>query len=185
MPRGGKAVERIPPCKRKVAIPVFGQAVFVDADRTDRRQHAPGVIRRCPSLLELHKLIVYGCLCGDQTEGRQQRILHLDGLRAGVVGRPCHKFRFFRICYHALGLFFPVVAVSDEIAIRRLADQQAFFIGLRSGNSCEISEAAPQFAQRHMDVLVLQGKRAVIQRDRLYGSAGRPYVTRKSQRLRG
>ena len=166
MSRGGKAVERITPFEIEVTIPVLGHTVLVDANLADRRQHAPCVIGRCAVLFELDKLIVDCRLCFDQAKGGQQRIFHLDGIRA-AVRRFGHKFRFYRLSHHALYLF-PALVIGDKAAARRLPDQYAFLIGLCSGRNREVGIASPQFAKRHMDVLVLQGKRAVVQRDGFY-----------------
>ena len=182
MSRGGKAVERIPPLKTVVTIPILWHTVFVDVNRTDRRQHTP-CVGGCPVLLELDKLIVDRRLCFDQAKGGQQRIFHLDGICA-AVRRFGHKFRFYRLRHHALCLF-PALLIGDEGAARRLPDQYAFLIGLCSGRNREIGIASPQFAQRHVDVLVLQGKRAVLQCDGFYRPFGRKNVPRQSQHLHG
>ena len=175
MSRGSKAVERITPLKSEITIPVLGHTVLVDANLADRRQHAP-CVGRCAVLLELDKLIVDRRLCFDQAEGGQQRILHLDGICA-AVRRFGHKFRFYRVCYHALCLF-PALVIGNEGAARRLPDQYAFLIGLCRRRNREVGIGPPQFAKRHMDVLVLQGKRAVVQRDGFYRSFGRKNVPR-------
>ena len=182
MSRGGKAVERIAPFEIEVTIPVLGHTVLVDANLADRRQHAP-CVGRCPGFLELDKLIVDRRLCLDQAKGGQQRIFHLDGICA-AVRRFGHKFCFYRLSHHALCLF-PALIIGDEGAARRLPDQYAFLIGLCSGHNREVGIASPQFAKRHMDVLVLQGKRAIIQRDGFYRTFGRKNVPRKSRYLQG
>ena len=153
MSRGGKAVERIAPLKSEITIPVLGHTVFVDANLADRRQHAP-CIGRCVVLFELDKLIVDRCLCLNMAMGGQQRILHLDGIRA-AVRRFGHKFCFYRLSHHALCLSW---VIGDEGAERRLPDQYAFLLGLCRRRYREIGIGPPQFAIRHMDVLVLQGK---------------------------
>ena len=182
MSRGGKAVERITPLKSEITIPVLGHAVLVDANLADRRQHAPCVIGRCAVLFELDKLIVDRCLCLNKAKGSQQRIFHLDGICA-AVRRFGHKFCFYRLSHHALCLF--ALLIGDKGAARRLPDQYAFLIGLGSGRNREIGIGSPQFAKRHMDVLVLQGKRAVVQRDGFYRTFGRKNVPRKSRYLQG
>ena len=183
MSRGGKAVERITPLKSEITIPVLGHAVLVDANLADRRQHAPCVIGRCTVLFELDKLIVDRCLCLNKAKGGQQRIFHLDGICA-AVRRFCHKFCFYRLSHNALCLFLALL-IGDEGAARRLPDQYAFLIGLGSGRNREIGIGSPQFAKRHMDVLVLQGKRAVLQCDGFYRTFGRKNVPRKSRYLQG
>ena len=141
MSRGGKAVERIPPLKTVVTIPILWHTVFVDVNRTDRRQHTPCVVGRCPVFLEPDKLIVDRCLCFDQAEGGQQRILHLDGICA-AVRRFGHKFCFYRLSHHALCLFLALL-IGDEGAARRLPDQYAFLIGLCSGHNREVGISTP------------------------------------------
>ena len=183
MSRGGKAVERIAPFEIEVTIPVLGHTVLVDANLADRRQHAPCVIGRCAVLFELDKLIVDRCLCLNKAKGGQQRIFHLDGICA-AVRRFGHKFRFYRLRHHALFLF-PALVIGDKGAARRLPDQYAFLFGLCSGRNREIGIGSPQFAKRHVDVLVLQGKRAVLQCDGFYRPFGRKNVPRKSRYLQG
>ena len=182
MSRGGKAVERIAPFEIEVTIPVLGHTVLVDANLADRRQHTP-CVGRCAVLFELDKLIVDCRLCFDQAKGGQQRIFHLDGICA-AVRRFCHKFCFYRLSHHALYLF-PALVIGGEGAARCLPDQYAFLIGLCSGRNREIGIGPPQFAKRHMDVLVLQGKRAVLQCDGFYRPFGRKNVPRKSRYLQG
>ena len=181
MSRGGKAVERIPPFKREVTN-LLGHTVFVDMNFTDRRQYTP-CVGRCPVFLELDKLIVNRRLCLNMAMGGQQRILHLDGIRA-AVRRFGHKFRFYRLRHHALFLS-PALDIGGKGAARRLPDQYAFLIGLCRGRNREVGITSPQFAIRHMDVLVLQGKRAIVQCDGFHRSFGRKNVPRKSQRLHG
>ena len=180
MPRGGKAVERIAPFEIEV---VLGHTVLVDANLADRRQHTP-CVGGCPVFLELDKLIVNRRLCLDQAKGGQQRILHLDGIRT-AVRRFGHKFRFYRLCHHALCLFLALAIIGGKGAARRLPDQYAFLIGLCRGRNREIGIGSPQFAKRHVDVLVLQGKRAIVQCDGFYRPFGRKNVPRPSQHLHG
>ena len=166
MSHGGKAIEVIAPSKIKIRGKLLASSF--DLNAADRRQHAPGVLlRRRPALLELHDLVVDRHLCGDMTVGREQVILRLDCLRASAVGRTRHKFHLFQTYHHALGGRYALL-IGSVIAVRRLAVPHTVLVRLRGGNHREIGIDLKQFMQRHVDVPVLQGQRAVRHLDRLY-----------------
>ena len=159
MPHRGKAIEVIAP--RKPWITRNNLIIYFNANVADCRQHAPGVLlRRCPALLELHDLVVDRHLRGDMTVGREQVILRLDCLRASAVGRTRHKFHLFQTYHHALGGRYALL-IGSVIAVRRLAVPHTVLVRLRGGNHREIGIGLKQFMQRHVDVPVLQGQRAV------------------------
>ena len=166
MSHGGKAIEVIAPSKIKIRGKLLASSF--DLNAADGRQHAPGVLlRRRPALLELHDLVVDRHLCGDMTVGREQVILRLDCLRASAVGRTRHKFHLFQTYHHALGGRYALL-IGSVIAVRRLAVPHTVLVRLRGGNHREIGIGLKQFMQRHVDVPVLQGQRAVRHLDRLY-----------------
>ena len=156
-----------------------------DLNDADRRQHAPGIVlRRRAALLELHDLVVDRHLCGNMTVGREQVILRLDCLRAFAVGRTRHKFHLFQADHHALGGRHAVLLIGGVITVRRLAGQQTVLVRLCGGSHRKIGIGLKQSVQRHMDVPVLQGQRAVLHFDLRY-LACPVNVPRKGHNLRG
>ena len=182
MSHGGKAIEVIAPSKIKITGKLFASSY--DLNAADGRQHAPGVLlRRCPALLELHDLVVDRRFCGNMTVGREQIILRLDSLRASAVGRTRHKFHLFQTDHHALGGRC-ILTVGGVLAVWRLAVPHTVLVRLYGGSHRKIGIGLKQFMQRHMDVPVLQGQRAVRHLDLRH--IARPVnVPRKGHSLRG
>ena len=179
----GKTVDRIPTGKSKIAIFLW-QAVLVNENIADRRQHSPGALFGRPALLKLHKLIIDRHRCSDAVHCCQQGIFRLDR-RCRSVRCPVCKFCLFQLHHRRIDNLFTTL-IHDEIAPHNLAvtEDIVLTIRLRGRNCRKVWCGAQKSAQRHTDITVLQDKRPIIQCDLFHGCrVCRPDISCKCQRL--